>query len=234
MKTYIYVFIVLLTGCSYSAITQKNNNEIKGSGNIVTKLIDAGNITEIKNTGVLNIIVTESSKQEIKIETDDNIMQYIKYETNGNALIFSTEENSKNIDLSPTKANIYITSNQILLIENEGVGNIYVNNYNIAADLQINNSGVGNINTENITGNSLKINNSGVGSVNLKGKLDSLTINNDGVGNINADEIPVNILFLYNSGVGNIKLNAVKEISIQNSGVGKIKYKGNPVIKSLN
>ncbi len=234
MKNIIFIIAIALTvSCNYKVTVQKNNKEIKGSGNIVSKTIEVGSISEIENIGVLNIFLTEGAKQEIRIETDDNIMQYVKYEVKNNKLTFSIKNDIENLNISPTKSNIYITSNQISLISNVGVGEINIEKYNIVNNLQIINSGVGSINSNNITGNNLVINNSGVGSINLKGTLDSLTLNHSGVGSINTEELATNTLSLHNSGVGNASLYAIKEISIESSGIGTIEFKGNPVVKTL-
>lgn len=231
LKVLLLFQYVIMSNYSFS-LTNDNNNTI-GNGKIITKIINATNIFQIKNTITFNIIVKDDCiNDEIIIETDENIMDYIKYVIEHSKIVFSFESNSEVSKIQPTKANLYINSNQIMLFENEGVGDIIINKIKSFDKLTIINSGVGDIRFLNIDGDSLILQISGVGNVKLGGKLNFLKIFHQGVGKVNAKDAIVNKAWVGNNGNGNVLINVVKELSIECKGFGFVKYKGNPTILS--
>ena len=75
------------------------------------------------------------------------------------------------------------------------------------------------------------ININGVGNVKLSDdNVSDLDISLSGVGNIDAKNYQVENVFIKHSGVGDAKIWASKSLSGTLSGVGNIRYKGNPTV----
>lgn len=94
--------------------------------------------------------------------------------------------------------------------------------------------GVGNVNLKNVTCDELTVRSKGVGNVVLKGKTETLSIKSDGVGDIEARDLTVVDGDIVSTGVGNVTCNVTRNLSIRKSGVGNVRYHGNPTIKSMN
>ena len=71
---------------------------------------------------------------------------------------------------------------------------------------------------------------SGASSVKLRGKANKLDLDLSGAGSVNAYDLVANIVKSETSGAGSIRVNAKKEIYAEVSGVGSIRYKGNPTV----
>ena len=74
----------------------------------------------------------------------------------------------------------------------------------------------------------IEIINSGVGSIAISGLADNVTLQNSGVGSINAENLKALNVKANVSGVGSITCYASEKIEGKVSGVGSLKYAGNP------
>lgn len=253
MKNIYFIFLaIVFVSCNHTIIIE-SGNLLKGSGKIVTNTIDINNITEVEQSSSIDIIINKSDTEKFTIETDDNIIQYIEYKIENNKIIFDLKNEISLIGINPTKCKIYVNLKQLSKVENNGSGDIDINNFNsnftnvynsgsgninlyniTLTDLTIKNDGSGDIKSENSILNKVKINNDGSGDIVMQGKTNILDITNGGSGDINTLNLFVNIATVNNTGSGDIKVFAEKEISIFNDGSGDVKYKGTPSVKSLN
>jgi hypothetical protein len=72
----------------------------------------------------------------------------------------------------------------------------------------------------------------GVGVVELSGSADELDIILSGAGRINALDLFAQKCAVQSSGAGVCSLYAVSELAVKLSGIGKVRYGGNPTVKS--
>jgi hypothetical protein len=230
----IYLLVLACMFAISNPLKVLSANILKGSGIIVTKTIEVSKIDAIDLKGSMNIIVTQGNNQEIKIETDDNILQYVEYKVVNSKIVFNIKDNKPYTGISATKLNIYLTLEQLKEIKNYGSGDFTINNLIIKESLKIENNGSGDFKGNNFTGEKIEINNSGSGNFIFQGKINNLEISNFGSGNINTFNLNSDIINVNNSGSGNLKVYAEKEISLKNNGSGNIEYKGNAFLKSLN
>ena len=59
---------------------------IKGSGNIVTRTIDAPDFDRVDAARAVKVVITGKATGKITIEADDNIMEYVVVEAKGGRL----------------------------------------------------------------------------------------------------------------------------------------------------
>ena len=74
----------------------------------------------------------------------------------------------------------------------------------------------------------IQIYNSGVGSITIGGIADDVSLRNSGVGSINAENLKALNVKADVSGVGSITCYASEKIEGRVTGVGSLKYAGNP------
>ncbi len=104
MKRFLIVIVVLaaigsiLAGilgvtatCAFAA------NKIKGSGNIITRTIDAPDFNSIDASRAVNVVIADNSSGKITIEADDNIMEYIVVKVNDGELDITFDKKVNNL-----------------------------------------------------------------------------------------------------------------------------------------
>ncbi|MDR2009617.1 MAG: DUF2807 domain-containing protein [Bacteroidales bacterium] len=212
-------------------VTDTYAKKVKGDGKVVTQIRNVSSFEKIEVSGVFNIILEQGETEKIKIETDQNLLEYVITEVVNNKLKIYTPDDITIED--PKKGNIYITIKDINEISMEGVGNIKTSGQIKVPGLKIYNVGVGSVDVDVVT-DVLNVNFEGVGSCNLSGNTKNLDIKSSGLGGVDAKKLTADIVSVENSSVGNISVYARKELSLDNSGIGNITYYGDAEIKSLN
>ena len=128
---------------------------------------------------------------------------------------------------------ITITSPTLNGISFKGVGDVHIENGLTTDNLDIESKGVGNVDIQSLTCQKLNVHSMGVGDVKLEGTAQIAALHSKGVGNIEAGNLRANAVEASSQGVGDITCNATESIDAAVRGVGSIKYKGSPTIKSL-
>ena len=196
-------------GCSNYTIS--NINLIKGNGKIIEKTISISDITSIENTGIFNIYVKQGEKEELKIETDENIISFVTYTIKGNTIYFGSKEGIQGY--KPSKSNIYVVLKDIVEVYNLGVGDISIENFTSKNKINIHNSGVGGIILNNFNAIEITLKNSGAGFDKFQGKTNLINIHSSGVGSIDTYNLQADTVFVHSSGVGSINVYAEKELT---------------------
>lgn len=188
--------------------------------------IDAGTVGDIYYTQ------SADGKTDVQIYGPDNIVALIQVAVKDSTLLLSIDKSKKVRNFKKMK--ITITSPTLNSISFKGVGDVHIDNGLTTDNLYVESKGVGDVKIKSLTCSSLNVQSMGVGNVKLAGTVQAATLHSKGVGNIEAGNLQANIVEASSQGVGDITCNAVESINAAVRGVGSIKYKGNPTIKSLN
>ena len=212
MKTKIITFALILIGIRFT-----NGETVQGSGKLKTEERTLSIFKEVFLTSSANIILMQGAEQKIKIEAEDNILQYIKTNVSNNKLSVSSENN-----ISPTKAiNIYITIKEITSLELTGSGNISVEKILNSPSLNLKNIGSGNI-TASIKVEALDIIISGSGNIYLDGNAKETEIKINGSGKLNGKELIVFNCKVNLSGSGDCTIDVNNRLNADLSGSGNV------------
>ncbi|MDN5202660.1 DUF2807 domain-containing protein [Fulvivirgaceae bacterium BMA10] len=206
-KKIILPIIVLLALWGCSSDFNRSNIDIVGNGNVTIEDRAVSNFTKLNINGVFNVFVRKSNEAGVEVETDENVQSFI--------IVQSTNDGTLNISIASgtnlkriTKLNIYIDAIDLEQIDNQGVSDIET--------------------TTPFDFNTLSVFNNGVGSITLRGTCDDLFIRNNGVGSVNALELESRIVEVVNVGVGNVSVDVLETLTVTISGVGSVRYTGNP------
>ena len=122
---------------------------------------------------------------------------------------------------------VYITSPDLVELDNEGLGNVYAKSIN-SDRLKVTNEGVGSIEITSLLANRISLDNEGVGSIKVThAKGDNLTADNEGVGSISIGNFAGGVVTLDNEGVGSIHIAVdCQSVKADNEGVGSIHLSG--------
>jgi len=212
----------------------KDKPRIEGSGNIITKEITVQPFDELSIGGVFSVLISQGSKEQLKIEADDNLQELFEVKNEGSKLIISMKKdvNFQSKD-SKNKMKVYITFRNLKTMELKTVGNI-TSEENLNFDnLKIENKSVGSVNLK-LTAKTLDIENKSVGNFTLTGKADKAIIKHHGVGSFRASNLLVQTMDIDASGVGSAEVNAEKELKVKDSFLGKVSNKGSATVKRMN
>ena len=80
---------------------------IKGSGNIVTRTIDAPDFDRVDAARAVKVVITGKATDKITIQADDNIMEYVVVEAKGGRLTATIDKSVNNV----SNADVTVTAN---------------------------------------------------------------------------------------------------------------------------
>jgi len=216
-----------------TSVSKNNNCErqpIKGSGNVVSETREIGPFSKLEISGIFDVYILQGDKESVRVEADDNLLEFIKTELSGDKL--SLFSDCKVSIKKSTKMNVYVTVKDLKSIDSHGIGNVKAQNALKGDDLLVENSAVGDLDLL-LDYQSFDLHYTGVGNVRLTGKADKVEIDCTGVGDIDAYELIAHSMELEHSGVGNTKVFANESIHVDFSGVGEVHYKGDPKHKNI-
>ena len=224
--------IAMISAFSASAQDkEKDKPKIEGSGNVITKEISVQSFDELNVSGVFSVLLSQGSKEEIKIEAEDNLQSLFEVKNEGSKLIISMK---KDVNFnSKKKMKVYITFKKLKSMDLKTVGNVSSDQNLSFDDLKIDNKSVGSLDLK-LTTQSLDIDNNSVGNVKLSGKADNVVIKNKSVGSIQAAGFIVQKMDIDNNGIGSAEVNAEKELKVKDSFLGKVNNKGAATIRRMN
>ncbi|WP_295959542.1 DUF2807 domain-containing protein [uncultured Alistipes sp.] len=70
---------------------------LKGSGNIITRTIDAPAFDQVDAARAVKVVITDKATDKITIEADDNIMDYVEVKAKGGRLTASIDKSINNV-----------------------------------------------------------------------------------------------------------------------------------------
>ncbi|MBI5474288.1 MAG: DUF2807 domain-containing protein [Ignavibacteriae bacterium] len=199
------VFALLLVGCEKNE-TVVGNDQIVGSGRIVSQARNLGSVNGIQVTSFAKVIITQDTVESLRIEADDNIIGLVRSSVVGSDLVVGLPEGSyRNVTVR-----VYASMRNISRLESLG-----------AADFSATNS----IRTDSIT---CRI--KGAGSITLAGTTNYERVEIIGAGDIHNFDLSSTTCTASISGAGSIELHATQRLDATIAGTGSITYAGNPPI----
>lgn len=107
-RTVLFIFSLFTATMSYAQWTQWSS--VKGNRNMTTITRTTGDYDGIKCAGNMNFVLVSGNESNIKIEGEENLLEYIITEVKGNNLIVKVK-NGKNLKSSK---GFFITSSHYI------------------------------------------------------------------------------------------------------------------------
>jgi hypothetical protein len=202
---------------------------VDGNGNIRSENRKISEARRIKVAGDMNVFI-EKGPVSLKVEGDDNLLEYLITEFNNNWLEIRTRDNVNLHSSKPIK--VYVTTPEIIELKVSGSGNIKSNpKFSTDRNTSFDISGSGDI-TAAINAPKVESHISGSGNLHISGETKDVEIHISGSGNydgpgLKAENASVNI-----AGSGDANLFADDKLKASIAGSGNIKYKGNATVES--
>ncbi len=227
MKKLITLTVILLV-TTVSSAQFWGSKKIQGNGNLVTDNRDLGDYDEINVAGSFDIFLVSGKEGKLKVEAENNLLEYIITEVKGDKLKIYTRE-GYNLNTSRNKSiTITIPFEDISKVSMAGSGDI-ISKDAIEADVftcSVAGSGdmVLDIKAKEINGSL-----AGSGDLTLTGKTQKVSLKVAGSGDIDASDLNSVDAEASVAGSGDISLNCDGgNLKASVAGSGDIQYSGKP------
>lgn len=221
----------LLISCDNMTVsTGDGSYKVTGNGKLTSEVRETGSFNQLETEGVFNIVLSQGEKESVKVETDENIQPLILTSVTDNVLSVKMKDSTR-ID-KMKKINIFITIVDLNKFTTTGVGSLKCSGKLNLKNFEFVSKGVG-ASELDLSADKLTIHSEIVGALILSGEAKDVVIKQDGVGVIKAFDLKAETLSLHSDGVGAAEVYASKELNINSSGLGGVKYKGNPQVKNI-
>ncbi len=199
---------------------------INGSGNTITKQIAISDVSAIDMSGMGTLIISQSDRESLSIEAEDNIMPYIIISVKNNTLQIRKQNN---ININTTKPiRFHVTVKNINTITASSSIRIKADDIKTRS-LDISTSGSATIEAR-IQTKQLTVMSSGSSNITLDGHADTQKLTMGGSSHFNGSKLIGKTAEVTCTGSSRVKLNVTKKINGTVSGSASVAYRGNPKI----
>ncbi len=97
--------IICAFGYNHAFAAGATRKNIKGSGTVITKFVDAPDFHKISASRAVHVVISNEPTGKIRIEADDNLMDYVYVKADGGVLRITMDDELHNI----TQMNVTVT-----------------------------------------------------------------------------------------------------------------------------
>jgi hypothetical protein len=185
--------------------------------------------TGVETHGSIDIIASQGN-YNIKIEADQNLLQYVETNIENGRLIVRFKDGISLMDFNGAK--VYVTAPELNAFETHGSGNISsqgkISDKN-KIDIAI--SGSGDIQLE-LDCPEIKTGTHGSGNITLSGETKNLSSRTSGSGDVKAANLKAESVKVSIHGSGDTEVFASESLEADISGSGDVHYKGAPKVNT--
>lgn len=204
---FMLVLMLALMNPSAYADWFSRNERVRGSGDMETEMRDLEGFNEIITRTYLDIDVTVGREFSVKIEADDNLLEYIETDVRRHTLHIDVRDGYSIKSRKHIK--VVISMPELEAVDISG-----------SSDMVI--SGV--------RGEQLDIGISGSGDITLEGEIKDIDISINGSGDIDARDLQCDEAYIRISGSGDIDIAVKSYLDVRVAGSGDVNYWGSPKI----
>lgn len=212
---YVSICSLLLSACA----------TMNGNGHIKSESREAGQFTGVESSASVDIDIKKGATAMVKIEGDENLLQYVTTEVKGGILIIGLKPNIsfnsshlKAYITTPVLKNLVVTGSSSILshdfFDNEGETNFTL-------------TGSGDIKAS-VHSPSVTTDLSGSGSITIKGETKTLHVTVSGSGDVKCHDLKSENTSVDVSGSGGAHVYASQTLTAEVTGSGDVYYSGNP------
>ena len=216
----IAIVLISLSSCRFTG-----GKRIKGNGNVVTRELNKGDFTKVEQRGSFDVYLSNSPSASVKIEAEENLIEYIETFINDNTLVIRTKEG---YSLKPDRdVKIYISAPQLTDIQSSGSGDIISQSLlSDSTKISFGVRGSANIQVD-VNAPEIDAEISGTGDMELKGQTRKFNAEVKGSGNIKASDLKAEDTDIEIKGSGDADVFASASLNVNVRGSGDVRYKGN-------
>jgi carbon monoxide dehydrogenase subunit G len=223
---FLMLSVFIFSSCSYIG-----GKKIRGNGSITSQTRKAGSFNSIEVGGAILVRLKQDASSSVKVETDNNLMEYIDIYTDGNTLKIHTK---KGYNLKPSKdVIVYVTAPELTSFHVSGASSITgENNISFTNQLQMQASGASKIDIQ-VSGTA-KVNAkaSGASTLVIKGQAGSVDVSLSGASSFKGFDFITENAVIDLSGASEAEVHTNKQLNVEASGASNVRYKGAAAVNS--
>ena len=219
---------ILLSGLVIAGLmfTTSCINGISGNGDVEVRIESIDDFDRLEIDGNFKVFLTQSDRPGLKIEADENLLEYIEVRQVGNKL----EIESKRNIFRAKKKDLHIKYTDLQRIELSCALDINGETPIEVKSLLIDCSGAIDLNID-VIAERLRLDVSGAADCDLNGRVKDVSLNISGAGDFNAFGLRAEDVNIDMSGAASARVFATDMLDVEISGAGSVKYKGDPDIR---
>lgn len=245
------IYLIALCCLFFASCNNILSSGIKGNGNIISKEITISEFNKIVASGAVDIIYEQDTTKipYLKVEVDDNILEYILIETKNNELTISTKKT-----INPTRFKVYTNSNNLeninlsgasdielisdlknesLKIQLSGSSDLKSKNRIEISNIEIKTSGASDLIIKQLIADKTTVSCTGSSDITIAGTTNYLTADANGSSDLKIDNFKAKNANINISGSSDASLYVTDSLNVKASGSSDVKYKGKPLTKSI-
>jgi hypothetical protein len=197
-----FVLIVVVFSCLVCAIAGWQERWVRGSGRVVEEERAVSGFSGVHLAAMGNLYIEPGNEEALRIEAEDNLLQYFEVDVSGDTLEIKTQEM---ISLYPTRpVNFYLTVKELDTIVLSGSGDIKAPNLE-AEQISIIISGSGDVETGRLQADEVEMKISGSGSLEVTGsKVKKQHVIINGSGDVNLSDVEADLIEVQITGSGSL------------------------------
>ena len=226
LKTSISLFATIMI-CAITNAQSWGHKNIKGNGNVTTITRTTSEYDGIKCAGSLDFILVKGTEGQLKIECEENLLEYIITEVKNNNLIVKVKNN---VNLKPSfnkSIKITIPFKDISNVSLAGSGDLWNTDKISSTTMNVSLAGSGDLSLD-IDATLIEASIAGSGDITLKGKTTNLEASVAGSGDFNGFQLQSDNTEVSVTGSGDAEVVSNDMLKARVTGSGDISYKGNP------
>lgn len=218
---------ILLCAALLIVSTIQAQKRIKGNGNVTTITRTTSDYDAVSFAGSFDYILVSGTEGRIKIEGEENLLQYIITEVNNGTLSVKTK-NRISLQTSRNKTiKITVPFEDINAVSLTGSGDVWNEDTISTPHFKTSVTGSGD-SILDVEATSVDASVTGSGDLTLKGRTNSLTVNVTGSGDYKGFNLSANDVDVSVNGSGDAKVVCHGHLKARVSGSGDIRYSGTP------
>ena len=216
-----WFFILLCVGCAACV----NFESVKGSGHRISKVYPLKDFTDIKIEGTYNVELMQGSSDNVRVESDDNIIPVVKVESKNQELHILASQPF----LSDSGVNIVITVKNLKSLTTVGAMNLKSSQKLALDHFTLKDEGASIINMD-LNCVSLTVESNGSSTVNLLGATVDFDVEVKGSSVINSKNLITDNAIVLANGSTICNVNVLSSLNITAKGTSEVNYYGTPEV----
>ncbi|MCE7053098.1 DUF2807 domain-containing protein [Algoriphagus sp. AGSA1] len=220
MKIYSKILAFALTTMVMASCVQAQQTETR----------TPGHFTKVHSGGSWEVILTEGSKEEVRIEARGVDLDKVRTEIDGDVLSVGLVKGNYN----NVKLKFYITYKELDGIRCSGSGTMEVTSPVSSEKFSAGLSGSGDILMDKLEAEELSVSISGSADLKIQGgSVERAEIKQSGSGDFHGERLAIGDLVVSKSGSGDTHVGDLGKVSLSASGSGDVTYTGSPTLGDI-
>lgn len=209
------------------SISACGNSDFAWQGDVIKQKRSVADFSKLETNGGFEIELRQGNENNLEIEAPERYIDDLITEVRGNTLVIEMREN---VDVNNFKHfKIWLTFKTLNTLIANGAADIQAKSSLELATLSIEINGAANVELP-VESQYLESVINGAGNLEFEGNATEAKFRLSGAGNVEALDLEVKKMDISLSGAGSAKVFVTGHLDASISGMGSIRYKGNPTV----